>query len=377
MQQANPGQNWLAMTQPEIIYGRVEQVVVESFLGLTDSVKYIAFYRENTAGQLIPLYEEVPFRISRNYGLISGVFLHWLGLETGSIELLGMSEPAVGLQNPSRESIFQLVVGDVLHLKKKETEFTPETFRHIHTEDRAILTGIDWNESNTILTYTFAAVRKRYFEGPGAGTDTLYSEEVYAQEIDWEELRYLDVQPGAVYQDTDLPESLRVLALLPDAFCEQTGKRLQYPVLQSPDSCYTPWLDVFAGPIFYDQLAGPYFNFVGLNGFQVCDLRYANLSNGFSCGDPFDIMVNVSTPELLEFELYPNPATDYVQLSWDSFSASTLAVDLYDSMGRFLFKRFVVNNGDKIDVSGLPAGVYVLNCTTVEGRSGLRKLVVK
>jgi hypothetical protein len=377
MQRANPGQNWLAMTQPETIYGRVEDVTVESFLGLTDSVKYIALYRENTAGQFIPLYEEVPIRISRNYGLISGVFLHWLGLETGSIELLGMSDPPVGLQNPTREHLFQLTVGDVLHLKKVDTEFTPESFQQVHTEDQMIVTDVAWNAGNTILTYTFESDRKRYFEGPGASTDTLYSEEVFVQEIDWEELRYLEQQPGAIVIDPDLPSSIRVLALLPDAFCEQTGKRLQYPVLQSPDSCFTPWLDVFEGPVYYDQLAGPYFNFVGLSGFQVCDLRYVNLSNGFSCGDPFDVMVNVRIPELLEFKLFPNPASDYVQLSWNPFATPTLTVDLYDNTGRCLGRNLVVSNGERLQLTGFSKGVYALKCTTIDGSEYLEKLVVK
>lgn len=376
-QKAGVGESWQAMSGNQTIYGRVEAVVEEDFLGLSDSVKYIALYLENDAGGLVPLYEEIPLRISRNYGLLSGVFMHWLGEETGNIELLGMSNPPVGLQNPSRGSIFQLEAGDLLHLKFKQTENTP-ALQHIHTEDQATVTDVWWNSDNTLLRYTFEADRKRYFEGLNASTDTIYTEgETYVEEISWPQLAYLDRQPGSVYPDQNLPNSVRVVALIPDAFCEQAAKQLQIPMLNPLGNCYFPWSDAQEGPAFYDQLSGPYYSFASLDGFDTRELRYVRLNSGYTCGEPFDVMVNTHTLNPTDILLYPNPARDYAQLSWDQSWASTILLDVYDCQGRCLMRNSLLNNGQKIDLTSWSAGIYLLKCRMSDGLSCWKRLVIR
>lgn len=374
---ANQGQSWLAMNGPEgAIFGKVEAVVEEAFLGLIDSVKYIALYRQHGDGSLIPLYEEVPFRISKQYGLLSAVFLHWLGQDFGYINLLGMSHPQVGLQNPSRESIFQLQQGDVLHLKKANSVMVQDVIQHNHREEQLTVTDVNWDENQAVLNYSFSIDGKYYSVGPDTSSDTTYLENyIHHQEIDWTSYAYLDGLPGQVYPQPNLPNSFNVLALFPEAFCDQPGKRLMSPLIEPLDGCAFPWSDVASAPTFYAQLAGPYYSFADFDGLQIRELKYAQLMSGYNCGDPFDMVVNTDEPITASFKIYPNPASDYVKLSWDVTDISYIHVAITDFSGRTI-KQQRLQNKDNIDLTNLTAGIYILKCTTENGAYWAEKLVV-
>lgn len=374
-QQAPIGDSWLAMVGLNNIFARVEAVVEESFLGLTDSVKHIALYRETSTGSLAPLYEEMPLKISKNYGLITGVFLHWLGVETGQIELLGMSEPQVGLQNPSRETIFRLAEGDQIHTYFQQTVNGNQQF---YSENQARIVGVWWNTDNTILNYAFRADRKQYYSGMGASTDTTYLEDdVYFGEVNWNNVLHLDLQPGAVFPDPSIPSSVRVIEVIPNAFCGQAGKRLQRPMLAPIDSCYMPWLDVNPGPTYYNQLDGPYFNWVDISGFHIRELRYVSREDGFTCGNPFDFTVATQSPRLASFHFYPNPATDHIRLEWEAAETASLSLQLFSTQGQLLQSYPRVLSGRTISLPNLPTGLYVLHCQTEAGYSWIEKVLIE
>ena len=70
-----------------------------------------------------------------------------------------------------------------------------------------------------------------------------------------------------------------------------------------------------------------------------------------------------------EFSIYPNPASDVVNVN--SSSVDVVSVEVYDILGK---KVKEVNNG-KVDVSNLVGGVYVLKVNTEEGSFNKRIIV--
>lgn len=71
-----------------------------------------------------------------------------------------------------------------------------------------------------------------------------------------------------------------------------------------------------------------------------------------------------------EVSVYPNPATDFIQIN----SLSTVkSIEIYDETGKLIKTE---TNGNRIDVKGLPSGVYMVNIKT-EGRNFTEKVIIK
>ena len=71
-----------------------------------------------------------------------------------------------------------------------------------------------------------------------------------------------------------------------------------------------------------------------------------------------DLAVNVADISLVELSLYPNPATDYIQVEGDEFSGDT-RIMMYNVSGKMVLNQ-VLDNGGRIPVSHLSEGIYVI-----------------
>lgn len=83
---------------------------------------------------------------------------------------------------------------------------------------------------------------------------------------------------------------------------------------------------------------------------------------------------NVNSNDYSMFAVYPNPATDVINLKFDGAVPEKVSVVLYDLQGRVVasFNKLV----DKIDISSLSAGMYVLNVES-NGRVNSKKIVIE
>ncbi len=76
------------------------------------------------------------------------------------------------------------------------------------------------------------------------------------------------------------------------------------------------------------------------------------------------------------WQLFPNPATDRVRIADPAARFTDFRFELFDLTGRRLPRH--VSPGGELDLSGLPAGLYLVRGTeTTSGRSWTRKLVVR
>lgn len=73
------------------------------------------------------------------------------------------------------------------------------------------------------------------------------------------------------------------------------------------------------------------------------------------------------------FSISPNPADDYLDVAMASAQSGQLA--LYDITGRLCRTQAISATG-RVDVSGLTAGIYLLNITTKEGIAS-QKVVIR
>lgn len=78
--------------------------------------------------------------------------------------------------------------------------------------------------------------------------------------------------------------------------------------------------------------------------------------------DSFTVDITASTLSVKEskpepFSVYPNPAKDYIVVS--STNSKAITIDVYDILGNKHISK-LVHPGDKIDISALSTGIYML-----------------
>lgn len=70
-------------------------------------------------------------------------------------------------------------------------------------------------------------------------------------------------------------------------------------------------------------------------------------------------VLGISESRKLNFEMYPNPASDNITIQLPSGSEKA-TVQFYDYIGRLALTKTISTSNDKINVNGLNSGVYIL-----------------
>ena len=78
--------------------------------------------------------------------------------------------------------------------------------------------------------------------------------------------------------------------------------------------------------------------------------------------------------ELAEFKVYPNPVSDYLTIDIPEARSQTV-LEVNSLNGQMLMKKMLHHEHETIDVSGLPAGIYIVSISDNTSRVS-RKLCV-
>lgn len=88
-----------------------------------------------------------------------------------------------------------------------------------------------------------------------------------------------------------------------------------------------------------------------------------------------DSVLGISEANRLDFEMYPNPASESLTIQLPSGSDKA-KVQFYDYVGRLALTGYVTDSNNKIDVNGLSSGVYVLKVLSND-KIGSQKFIKK
>jgi hypothetical protein len=83
-----------------------------------------------------------------------------------------------------------------------------------------------------------------------------------------------------------------------------------------------------------------------------------------------------------QFSIYPNPAQDIINITFESKSVSFYNISIYDQSGKFVKKlnyrsNFGVNNINAIDISSLASGTYFVRLENGTQVIGGDKFIIK
>ena len=59
-----------------------------------------------------------------------------------------------------------------------------------------------------------------------------------------------------------------------------------------------------------------------------------------------------------DINIYPNPASTDLYIEWNTKEVNSISI--IDLLGRVLYKIKVDHNSEKVDISELPSGVYMV-----------------
>ena len=76
-----------------------------------------------------------------------------------------------------------------------------------------------------------------------------------------------------------------------------------------------------------------------------------------------------------QLSVYPNPATDYITVSFPNMKNGKLCV--YNIVGEQILSRELASETSKINVSGLAKGIYMVRVTDDKGIVGTKKLIIR
>ena len=100
--------------------------------------------------------------------------------------------------------------------------------------------------------------------------------------------------------------------------------------------------------------------------------------------NPFTILAGSSAANvdpLTVDKMFPNPAKDNVSITFSGTSETPVKIDIFDRMGVLVrsqsFSSIMSGETVVVDLSGLPAGTYLYNVSTLAGVACRGRLMVE
>jgi hypothetical protein len=83
--------------------------------------------------------------------------------------------------------------------------------------------------------------------------------------------------------------------------------------------------------------------------------------------------------EEVTVKLYPNPATDVLNVSLPAFDSREVQISLFDVTGNTVKNGVnpIIDNGVSLNVQTVPAGLYLLRVSQADGKSITKKVVIR
>jgi hypothetical protein len=88
-----------------------------------------------------------------------------------------------------------------------------------------------------------------------------------------------------------------------------------------------------------------------------------------------DITFSIDNNQDIMGSVYPNPATDYTMLNFDMNAYHNLHVQLFNSNGQVMYSSVLTTQNQRIDLTNISAGIYIVKVIADEG-SMTKKLIV-
>ncbi|MBE0637338.1 MAG: T9SS type A sorting domain-containing protein [Bacteroidales bacterium] len=375
------GETWTAFHRPGqlIITATLISHDVQNFLGLQDSVKTIGFQAYNHLmepinhainSMTVALSKNFGFVRTLNFALFPDIYPYigndWDGLR--EFELIGLSDPQVGVQNLTWMEVHDFQPGDEFHVYYfNATFFAPNELqqtiqRYLDREDFAdsVRYSVERIQSTLHYSYqgnTFEFIHDTIIETyrPNEDFDKLPGEIVFDE--DWAD--------GAFYYKLNTQWHQAKIKPSPDFWLFNSGEYCwNYLIIDGCISDYT----------WYKGLGGPYHNCDFWGEIERSLVYYKKGSETW--GTPLVIVGMEENQPKNGINIYPNPATDKLWIMCEDTDLP-LTVEFYDLHGRLAKEVVLSETVQQIGLQEFTRGFYSYRIYNDAGLTGFGKVVIE
>lgn len=388
---ADSGDSWRIDTVQNLV-GTVVQVYADSVLGEPDSLKLIIL----TGGDSLLL--------SKDHGLV-----HWPAvLGPQAYTLAGIQERHLGDTMPGFDGFFRYRPGNEYYWKSWWfQQDTPPYSTQYDWETKMVIDSV--RRDSTGLTVNYSAVQRTYFQGSHVGFGSTFTSSFHLA----------DTIGGLVSRSHGEAVPFE-FCLVPYDFrrpCFNPGPGvylgfqnigvntwMSTEYSRASDTTFLKlgpnvgnWVFVYSEigpsvvnsqPLWIQQEAefteGLGVTYVNWQDFETASFYrlVGHIIEGDTVGTIWtdSVLLGVNHVALpANVKVHPNPATDLMHFEWRAEASQTASVQIADALGRIVISESQAHDGiwsGSVDVSKLPAGIYVLTLHSGEGQVS-RRIVVE
>lgn len=378
---AMQGDSWTAFQRPGelIITATVLSHDLQTFLGIQDSVKTIGFQAFNHLMQ--PITHAVNARTvaaSKNYGLVRTLNFalfpdispyignDWDGLR--EFDIIGMSDPQVGVQNLTWMEVHDFQPGDEIHVYSSFSffDYPNEIKQSIHRY-------LDREDFVDSVTYTVERIQSTLNYSSQGNTfefihDTIT--ETYRPDENFDKL------PGEIVEDEEWADAAFFYKMTTEWHQARIKPSEDYWLFPAFDNCWNFLIidGCISDYTWYKGLGGPY-HYCNLWGERERSLVYYKKGNE-TWGDPLVILgMKENLPEN-NISIFPNPAADMLWVNCSTVDLP-LTVEFYDLYGRLIKAAVVTETAQQIGLQDFTKGLYLYRIINVNGLISQGKAVIE
>jgi len=369
---ANTGYKWVAFNMNELyVEATVNKTEQLTFMGITDSVKTISFSAkiaictcapQKVKAKISDEFDGLTIQISKHYGLLKSFNFNLFPFteENTSVyssnwnqyQLVGMTKPALGLQNLTWQDTFDFQPGDEIHTIELSTPVMGSIPPSGYVYKRELITKYLSKTSYTDSVKYYKEILERQND---AVFSHYYTNETIIPRRDFDILPQLPqiilntAQSNYMYIDNN--------------FIVKTMGTDETAINTGDFSCWNRIIsDAGSMGTYYKGLGGPYYDSMGLFG--------GNYNNSFvyykkgteTWGTP--LVISALHNQHIDPEMiYPNPTSGTVAVKLQN---PELLYDftLIDLSGRTILKSAITGLRNNLDLSTVNAGLYIYKLST-------------
>jgi hypothetical protein len=376
-------ENWIAYELKDSIkvIAKVLKYDTLKFLGLQDSVKTIGFQvYDKTMTPINHNLNNKSVLVSKNYGFIKTLnFFLFPDFENSypveqlleEYDLVGLSDPKLGVQNLKKFDVYDFNIGDELHVINFYSSWTFEGGGYAIT-NKIIFKYLDRKNYKDSIIYKIDK-EVSTLERKNTWDNTSYS-------------YYHDTIISIIKEDT-LFDKIPGESIVVGSGLYSNNMENKFWLSKSPgdyyylsfDSCWDYLLadGCLYTEYYYKGLGGPYYecvsNFIDFTSMSN-DLIYYKKGHE-SWGTPL-VLTNTQNNEKVEPLVYPNPSVDNFCIKLD-YSGEYTLFELIDINGKIVLKKHLENAISTINVNEIIEGIYFFKIFNNNNLIATGKIILK
>jgi len=366
---ATPNESWIAykIADSTTVIAKVISIDTLKILTLIDSVKIISFQAYNKAMEPIDCeINNLTLVLSKNYGFIKTVNFNLFPDLTDdnpgenqllNYELIGLSNPKVGVQNLTWLDVYDFQVGDEIHILNESDQcYDVNCLRIVSTIKKTKLKYLERSDDTDLVVYRIEREESiiRQLEKKDSTSFVYVHDTIQAS---YKSDSYFDKLPGepVFYFNQAYSNFMHNN----EKFVSKTTPAEQY--IRSTESRWClPFSDgCFPDLTYLKGLGGPYYDCTGTYNFSNEENSLAYYKKGnITGGAPLIITGVRSLTTEKNINIYPNPVNDVVFVQTE-LQDSPCFFELSDMYGKLRMNTEIKTKVNSIHLTNIENGVYI------------------